>query len=327
MMLNQKGFGLVQVMIAIAAVAGISYTMMQNNAVTSKQQSKANFDIIFNDQTEEIQTELANLVNCTATLKGLAFSTSPVALSSIKKGFLTNPEPLEVTPGPNLFTVRKPNSQGIYINGIHFFTRSEQDPLDATKTITNDVIRVQFNSGDVNAAGVARDRAKGLGATQIARDFVIQSTKDATGKVETCFSDNSNTVKNTCDTIPDAVWNPTTKKCDYPNAIPNGDLVDLYTQPDGTLGLAIPPPTRLKVNVPLFGAMDVKKSCQCSGKKCSRAPNPCTCGVPACPTDYVNVGYHNYNRDQSSGFGVDHACMYASYCEFISKPVGKIVKP
>lgn len=233
MKIGQNGLGVVQVLIAIAATAGISYTIMQNSSISNKQQSKASFDQQLENLSNEIQTEMAKLENCTASLVG---RTAGVALTSLRSGtHNTSVNPHQIVPGPVIFSVRKPNSLGIYIDGISFLTREEVDPMDSTKKIYNDVIRVAFQSGDVSASGVVRERAKGLGATSMSHDFVVQTHKDSTGKVITCFSDDSNVVKHTCESIAETVWNPATKKCEFPQAIPVSDLIDVYARSDKQL--------------------------------------------------------------------------------------------
>ena len=312
MKLNQDGLGLVQVMFAIAAVGGFTYAILQNNSVSNKQLAKASFDQHLETQVEEIQTELAKLENCTATLKDKIFSASPATIPSIKKGVLdTSTVPPGVIVGPNIFNIKKPNSIGVYINSINILTRTEVDPLDPTRTWTNDVIRVQFNSGDVNNAGVARDRASGLGATQITRDFVIQSSKQSTGQVITCFSDSSNVVENSCESIPDTVWNPTTKRCEFPNAIPKSDLVQLWITKDGTIAYNKP-----------ADAPNGEVTCQKSGKRCSRTGLDCT--LPACPANHYHSGAWEWDRKQSTW---DYACMKSANCMYMAQRAGWLVKP
>ena len=329
MKLGQSGFGIIQVMIAISATAALTYVLLRQSEVTNKQQVKASYDQALQAQVHEIQTEMAKLENCTASLRGSNFTSTPTTVGSLRKGFRDTINPETIIDGPVMFSTMKPNSVAVYIQDMNILTRTEKDPnfpTDPTKTINRDVLRVNFVSGDIDSSGNVRERAKALGAVSKGFDFFIQSTKDASGNVLTCFSDNSNAVANTCKAITGTIWNETTKKCEFPEAISKGDLIPIWTQPDGGVSVTQPPPTLLMISHPLIGSMPAKVSCQCSGKKCSRAPNPCRCSVPACPSGYTQVNFSNWNRDQSSGFGVDHACMYGSNCQFNSQPAGYLVK-
>ena len=330
MKLGQAGFGIIQVMVAISATAALTYVLLQQSETTNKQQAKMSYDQALQQQVHEIQTEITKLENCTASLKGMRFQTSPTPVTSLNKGTFDTINPNQIITGPAMFSIRKPNSIGIYIQDINILTRTEADPnfpSDPSKTINRDVLRVNFVRGDIDSSGNSRDRSKAVGAVTKSFDFFIQSTKDPSGAIVTCFGDNSNAVANTCKAITDAVWNETTKRCEFPKAINKGDLVPIFTQPDGGVGVTQPPPSLLTVTVPLIGTVTAQLSCQCSGKKCSRAPNPCRCSVPACPSGYSHVNFSNWNRDQSSGFGIDKACMYGANCQFISKPAGYLVKP
>jgi hypothetical protein len=330
MKIGQAGIGIIQVMIAISATAGLTYVMMQQSETTNKQQAKASHDQLLQTQVHEIQTEMAKLENCTATLKGLKFNPTPFPVTSLKKGLFDPTNPENIIVGPGIFSNKKSNSIGIYIQDMNILKRTEPDPAfptDPTKMVMRDVLRVTFARGDIDSSGNVRQRSKTLGASTKGFDFYIQSTKDPMGNVMTCFADNSNTVANTCNAITDAVWNAVTKKCEFPNAIPRTDLIPLYTLPDGGVGVTQPPPTLLTQTIPIFGTIEVKLSCQCSGKRCSRAPNPCRCTVPSCPSGYIPVNFSNWNREQSGGLGIDKACMYGANCQFVSKPVGYLVKP
>lgn len=311
MKLGQAGLGLVQVMVAIGAVAAGTYAILQNNQISSKQQVKASFDQVLEAKTEEMQTVLAKLENCTATMAGKTFSTTTQPLDGLFQGAFDATDLTKVIKGSKIFDIKQSNSQGVYVNSMTFLNRPEIDPVTRTVIGNNDVIRVQFNSGDVNAAGASRDRAKGLGATQIARDFIIQSTKDATGKVITCFSDSYNIVENSCESVADTVWNPTTKKCEFPNAIKKEELVQLWITKDGSLAYHKP--------------ADVENgevTCQKSGKRCSRTNAECS--LPSCPANHYQGGAWEWDRKQSMW---DYACMKSAKCMYMAQPAGKIVKP
>ena len=309
---NQQGLGIVQVMVALAATAGLTYSILHNASVSNKQMAKASFDQQFESQVNEVQAELAKLENCTATLRGKTISAIPVAVPSVKRGTLnTTTTPPSVVVGPDIFSTLKPNSQGVYISSIHFLTRTERDPMDVTRTITNDVIRVQFQSGDISATGVVRPRANALGASNMAKDFIIQSDKNAAGVISTCFSDSANLVENSCQNLAETVWNEQTKKCEFPNAIPKGDLVQLWITKTGALAYNKP-----------ADAENGEVTCQKSNKRCSRTS--LDCALPACPANHYKGPAWEWDRKQSTW---DKACMKSAKCMYVPQRAGWVVKP
>lgn len=306
--LENRGFSLVETMVAVGLTAGLGYVLMSQTEMTKKQQQKTDFNQLVNSQAAAIQKELGKSENCTATFKDLAFgtATSPTVVGEIKKGLVNlATTPPTITAGPVLFKTRQAGASGIYIDSMHLIRR----PGDS-----KEVLRVTFASGDV-VGTTTRDRTKGFGASRVPKDFFIMTQKNSSNVITTCYSESTNLMNTACLSMPGGVWNPTTQKCDITGIVKRSDLVQIWTTKNGGIATTRPADSE-----------NGEVTCQRSGKKCSRAGGS-DCSLPACPAGHYHSTPWSWNRDQSSGWGVDHACMKSAKCMYSSQPAGWMVKP
>lgn len=304
MKVKQGGFGLMEVMVSVGLTGVLSYIIMQQTDMSSKQQAKANYNLALNTLTTSIQAELAKSENCTATLAGLAYGTmtNPTLVTSIRKGNVNtvNPTAPIIIPGAALFTTRQQGSTGVYIDQMALIRR----PLDSKK-----VLRVNFKSGDISSSGVIRDKAQ-VGGKSISKDFLI-STTEIGSTIQSCQSESTNLLSSACASLPGGMWNNTTKKCDVSGIVTAPDLVPLWNLSSG----GVTP------NKPADVA-NGEVTCQKSSKRCSRSGGDCP--LPACPANHYYSASWEWDRKQSMW---DYACMKSANCMFRSTQVGWMVKP
>jgi hypothetical protein len=301
MKLKQAGFGLMEVMVSVGLTGVLSYIVMQQTDMSSKQQAKASYNQALNSLTTSIQAELAKSENCTMSLINMAYGTmdSPTVVTSIKKG-IVNPVTNVITYGGVLFSTRKRGSVGIYIDQMGLIKR----PLDNKK-----VLRVHFKPGDISATGVIKEKAQ-LGGKNISKDFLISAT-DNFSVIQSCQSESTNLLSSSCASLPGGVWNDTLKKCEISGIVTDSDLIPLWNLPTGGISPIKP------ADVP-----NGQVTCQKSSKRCSRSSGDCT--LPACPANHYYGTPWEWDRKQSTW---DYACMKSAKCMFTSTQAGWMVKP
>lgn len=304
MRLKQGGFGLMEVMVSVGLTGVLSYIVMQQTDMSSKQQAKANYNQALNTLTSSIQAELAKSENCTATLRNMAYGTmaSPTVVSVIRKGIVnTVTTPPTITNGPVLFQTRKRGSVGIYIDEMGLMKR----PLDNKK-----VLRVHFRPGDISGAGVIKDKAQLLGGKSISKDFLISATDNGT-LIQSCQSESTNLLSSACASLPGGVWNDTTKKCEISGIVTDADLIPLWNLSSGGISPIKP-----------ADVANGEVTCQKSSKRCSRSGGDCS--LPACPANHYQGAAWEWDRQQSAW---DKACMKSAKCMFRATQAGWMVKP
>ena len=302
--LQQRGFSLVETMVAVGLTAGLGYILMQQSDMSNKQQQKANFNSLVNSEAVVAQKVLSRSENCTASLRNLKFGTTvaPTIVTEVRKGIANlATTPPTITSGELILKTQAPNASGVYIESMHLITR----PGD-----NKDVLRVTYVSGDISG-GVVRNRAKGLGSSRIPKDFVMMTQKRADGTIESCYSEASNLLATSCSTMPDGQWNATTQKCTINGIVKRSDLIQLWQTKDGTLTMNKP-----------ADAKNGEVTCQKSSKRCSRTNNDCS--LPACPPNHYRSGEWEWDRKQSTW---DYACMKSANCMYQAQPAGWMVKP
>ena len=304
LILQNKGFSLVETMVAVGLTAGLGYILMQQSDMSKKQQIKSDFNNLVNSQSAAIQKELSKSENCTASFRDLKFGTTaaPTNITEIKKGLVDlSTTPPTITGGATVFRTRQVGSSALYIDTMQLITR----PGD-----NKDVLRINFVNGDVTASGT-RARAKGYGASIIPKDFFIMTQKKADGTIVSCYSETTNLLATACLTMPGGVWNSATQKCDISGIVKRSDLVQLWLTKDGTITMNKP-----------ADAPNGEVTCQKSGKRCSRTGLDCT--LPGCPPNHYHSGAWEWDRKQSTW---DYACMKSANCMYQSQPAGWMVKP
>ncbi len=315
---GQRGIGLIQIMIALAGVAGISYTIMQQGDVDNKIKIKNNFDQNLESISSVIRSDLSDILNCSASFAGKTIGTlaAPTELSlndGIFKGNLNLNN--QIIRGSKLFGIRTPNSNAIYVDRMQILSRPFiyfDNATNAYVTGPNqDVVRIFYRAGSINATGTPKNlNIRGLGATEKNLDLPLVVKLNA-NVIETCYFDPLNSVKISCEKIAGAIWNEVTKKCDLPNAIQSSELIQLWLTNTGTLN----------VNKPADKA-NGQVTCQKSSKRCSRTNMDCN--LPACPANHYQSAPWEWDRKQSMW---DYACMKSANCMYVSQPSGRIVKP
>jgi type II secretory pathway pseudopilin PulG len=305
MKLKQGGFGLMEVMVSVGLTGVLSYIVMQQSDMSSKQQAKANYNQALNTLTTSIQAELSKSENCSASLRNLAYGTmaSPTVVTIIRKGIVnTVTTPPTITNGPTLFETRKSGSIGIYIDQMGLMKR----PLDNKK-----VLRVHFKPGDISGTGVIKNKAQ-LGGKSISKDFLISATDNVAGTVIlSCQSESTNLLSSACASLPGGVWNNLTKKCEVSGVVTDTDLRPLWSTASGGISPNKP------ADVP-----NGEVTCQKSSKRCSRTN--ANCNLPACPANHYPGTAWEWDRKQSTW---DYACMKSAKCVFRSTQAGWMVKP
>lgn len=304
-MKGEKGFSLIEVMVAVGLMGVLGYVILQQTDMSSKQQNKASFNHQINMQTNAILKELSKGENCTASFQNLKFGTSasPTIVANIRKG-ITNysATPPTVTAAENLFETRKANEVGVYIDSMHLITRASDN---------RDILRVTFASGDIDSARNVRKKKSG-GVPSISKDFVLLTEKRANQTIERCYSEQSNILSTSCKTLPDGVWNPVTQKCEITGIVKKTDLLPLWTTPSGSISTVKTPPYKVG-NV----------ECRCSNKRCSRDSN-CWCSLPACGSNASHTNIHRFDRRQSV---VNKECILGADCTFQSQQAGWMIRP
>lgn len=300
---SQKGFSLVEVMVAVGLTAVLGYVLMQQSDMSKKQQMKASFNNLVSTQAAAIQKELTKSENCTASFRDLKFGTqnNPTVITDIRRGIadMTQTPPV-INPGQSIFKINQAGASGIYIESMHLIQR----PGD-----NKDVLRVTFVSGDVVGTQV-RERERGYGASKIPKDFFIMTQKRDDQTIASCYSESVNHLATACLTLPGGVWDGTTQKCTITGIVKRSDLVQLWRTKDGTLAITRP--------------ADVENgevTCQKSSKRCSRTNMDCT--LPACPPNHYYGRIWEWDRKQSMW---DKACMKSGKCMYSSQPGGWMVK-
>lgn len=322
MKLGQNGIGLIQVMIAVAGVSGISYTIMNQAEMDRKIKVKANFDQQYEAHAQLIRSELSDVFNCTASFAGnqVGTETTPTVIDGIYKGNLNLLVNNQIDRGSMLFGIRSPGSSGLYIDQMQLLSRPPVY-FDHAKGRyetgdPQDVLRVSFIAGSIDFNGGIRPSASGLGPGERSLDIPLITKKNGL-VIETCYFDAMNSVKEACENIPNAVWNPLTKKCDLPQAVLTDDLKPLWTNAGGAL-VGVRPP-----DVP-----NGEVTCQKNPKQCARTSMDCN--LPACPANHYTGGAWEWDRcQQSLPFGgcMDWACMKSAKCMYVAQPAGHMVKP
>jgi hypothetical protein len=318
MKLDERGIGLIQVLIAFAGAAGIGYTIMNQGDIDNKIKLKLNFDQHFESQAGYLRSEMSDILNCSASLKGKAIGTetAPTTLATTDGLFrgnlnLTN----QIVRGSQIFAVRAPGSSGIYADKMQILSRPEvyfDHAVGAYVTgPLQDVLRIFFVAGSVDQNGTPKPlKLVGMGGTEMSLDIPM-ITKINAGTIDTCYFDSMNAVKESCQKLQDAQWNDMTKECELPKAIPTSDLVQLWSDVSGNL----------TINKPA----DVEHgevTCQKSSKRCSRTNSDCS--LPACPVNHYRGPAWQWDRRQSMW---DKACMKSAKCMYMAQPAGSIVKP
>jgi hypothetical protein len=328
---SQSGFALVQVMLGLAAAGALTYYVITEGDLFSKRQIKASFDQSLESQIYNIRTELGNYLNCTASFKGKLLGTkeNPTVLSDnegIWKGDLnTFVTPFEVRKKGAIpfIKIKERFSTGIYIKSMSLLTRPEilfDQVLDRyVEKEMHDVLRVEFEGGDLSSLRQITRTRDGLGATNSSVDFKITTLKDpVTKKITACYADSNEGVRRICEDSDGGRWDADEMACKFDEAIPKSDLIEVWTLADGGVGTIKPPPEKVKVH------------CICDEKQCSRARKPCTCALPACENSNWQYGEKRwtYTRNEKKLLNpIDDECVYAAFCEFNPQPAGWIVKP
>lgn len=323
MKLGQNGIGLIQVMIAVAGVSGISYTIMNQAEMDRKIKVKANFDQQYEAHAQLIRSELSDVFNCTASFAGKpvgneATPTVIPATEGIDKGHFNQLTNL-ITPVSMLLGIRSPGSSGLYIDQMQLLSRPPVYFDHATGGYETgdpqDVLRVSFIAGSIDSNGGIRPSASGLGPGERSLDIPLITKKDGL-VIETCYFDAMNSVREACENIPNAVWDDLTKKCELPLAVLTDDLMPLWTNAGGALVSVRPP------DVP-----NGEVTCQKNHKQCGRTEMDCN--LPACPANHYIGGAWEWDRcQQDTWVGcVDWACMKSAKCMYIAQPAGYMVKP
>jgi type II secretory pathway pseudopilin PulG len=184
MKLGQRGFGMLEVTVALGMLGVGTYIFMKQQETSSLQQQKMSFNQTVNSYVNSFQTELSKRENCSATLTNLTVGSQ---VTEIKEGQL---DPLSTTGGiiPTgniLYRVKNPlDASGVYINSMEYLTNAAG----------KDVLRVEFKSGFIRSG--TEVKRKVVGGNTLKKDFIINSVKDpVTNTVINCYSDFSNLSK------------------------------------------------------------------------------------------------------------------------------------
>lgn len=315
--LGQSGMGLIPVMAAIAGTGALTYFLIGQSDINSKTQSKANFDHSVDAQIQQIKTELADYVNCTASFADLRFGTvaAPTVLTSaqgIFKGTLGPTLTVIKSPIP-LYRLKAPNAIGAYIEKMSLLSRKDVIFDSSLNTYVEkdmrDVLRIEFVYGNLDGAGTVRPGPKASGATKISKDLIIVSEK-AAGKIVTCYFDETNSVQLACEKVLGSQWNESTKKCELPNAIYKSDLTPLWSMVTGAITTIKP-----------ADVANGRVSCKKSSKRCSRTN--ADCNLPACPTNHYRSS--PWEADEKEGL-FNKKCMKYANCMYQAQPAGYIPK-
>jgi hypothetical protein len=192
---NQRGIGMVQVLVAVGMLGALSLAVMQMTKNSSEAQRKMNFNFAVNTFSNSIQTELNKKDTCTVSLKGKKKGDT---IHSIHQG-IVDPLSKELIPDRMIAGIRRVEDapHGLYIDSMIL----EKDESQ------RDILRVVFRAGRVSLKAINEptsvdtptranhqlltQEAKLLGGSQIRRDFLINASKDAEEKIIECYSSQS----------------------------------------------------------------------------------------------------------------------------------------
>ena len=192
---NQSGFSLIQVMIAIGLMGGVSVAMMQQQKTASSMQSKMNTNSDINTVTNNIQTIMSISKNCIPTIQLIQ---NPAVLQKEILRVRRDPATGLDLPPEKVYDLGSSIGNNLYIEKMEL----------ATTQSGQDALRVYFKrmkKGD----GSQLIEIKGeLGGGRIAKDFLLLGEKDGLGNFLNCYSADQAVIDEMLKKMPKCIYTP-----------------------------------------------------------------------------------------------------------------------
>ena len=294
---NQWGVTLVELVMSLLIMSGITYMVMHQQEVAGQAQGKSGFDLEITNLGTHIRDALSDVPSCSLTVNNIVPGT-------LAGGVVTGGDITKIFRGianarvanKDLLVSGQEAGKGVVVKQIQLFVDGEQDQIRVTYEATDALKKVM------------------TGGTTVSKDYFIVGTKDpATNTFTDCGAIGVNASdEDVCASIQSGSWNSTTNTC---------DLLDYLVKPTGLVPVFDDGAGEFKItnNTPA-GTL----SCSCSGSICANDPS-CFCNVGNCPAGQVR---ENPVRRVTNGSNCDLEAICYNVNPVINEtPLGMLVQP
>lgn len=307
---SQKGFGVLEVLLMVALVGGLSYFVMDQRDKASKFQARSEFDLEVENAATLFRQFFADTYTCSRTVEPASVGVilgPPTPPGVERKGDVSGGDITKITEG--LFNSAFPTAPGsrIFVNGRDLLERDKiikpgfkVSKINVVFNGVEDMIRVKFafEGNKASKTGILKE---------INRDFRLITKKISTpsgDKITECFLKISQADLIRGCTKLQGDWDAALQKCvmrDY--ILRSRDLVNLYDNGSGGYTL----------NSPVRGTM----SCTCPMTSCQNIPGPTCCRPNPCNSSFFTEHPARLVKTATT-------CRTEARC--YDKPIGHLVK-